>query len=215
MEELGAREDVPQFRLRLARELWMHGEVDQAGELLDRAEREAGELGVGEALAVTHYERAELFRARGDLDRAGAELGQVMAMLPDLHVAPQLLAILETALGHLDLARGQLGAARSHHAAALDLAITSTDSPIIGHVIIGHAALALAEGRPDAAATLLGAASGVRGGADHSVPDRARVEQAARAALGDDAFTEAYQRGLLVRGTDRIRELADHPQRTD
>jgi predicted ATPase/DNA-binding SARP family transcriptional activator/tetratricopeptide (TPR) repeat protein len=214
MEELDAREDVPQFRLRLARELWLNGDLSQAGELLDQAQREAGELGVGEALAVSHYERAELLRARGDLDGAGTELAAVTGMLADLHVAPQLMALLKTAMGHLDLARGQLAAARTHHEAALELAITSTDSPIIGHVVIGHAALALAEGRPRVAATLLGAATGVRGAADHSVPDRARVEQAARAALGDDAYTEAYQHGLLTKGPDGLRALTNRPQRT-
>jgi hypothetical protein len=46
------------------------------------------------------------------------------------------------------------------------------------------------------------------------VPDRNPVQQAPRAVLGDDAFTQAYQRGLLVRGTDSIRELAGSPQRT-
>ena len=47
----------------------------------------------------------------------------------------------------------------------------------------------------DAAAVLLGAAAGVRGAPDRSLLDGARVEAAARAALGDEAFAEAYARG--------------------
>ncbi|MBM0229424.1 hypothetical protein, partial [Micromonospora sp. ATA51] len=50
-----------------------------------------------------------------------------------------------------------------------------------------------------AAARLARRGGGVRGGPDHSVLDRPRVEAAARDALGEEAFAEAYAGGLGCR----------------
>ncbi|RZU73844.1 hypothetical protein EV384_2273 [Micromonospora kangleipakensis] len=94
---------------------------------------------------------------------------------------------------------GDLVAARARQDQALELAVGSQDAPVVGAVLVGVADLALRLGRPAAAARLLGAATGVRGGPDHSVLDRPRVEAAARDALGEEAFAEAYAGGLGYR----------------
>jgi hypothetical protein len=53
----------------------------------------------------------------------------------------------------------------------------------------------LAEGRAERAATLLGNAAALRGIPDEADPDVLRVRAAARAALGDEGFTLATERG--------------------
>ncbi|MCW3845297.1 AfsR/SARP family transcriptional regulator, partial [Micromonospora yasonensis] len=102
------------------------------------------------------------------------------------------LALHASNLAVLDAVDGDLVAARAHHDLALDLALGSQDAPVVGAVLVGFADLALRLDRPAAAARLLGAASGVRGGPDHAILDRPRVAAAARAALGEAGFAEAY-----------------------
>ncbi|WP_370517930.1 hypothetical protein [Micromonospora sp. MP36] len=89
--------------------------------------------------------------------------------------------------------------ARAHHDRALELALGSQDAPVVAAVLVGFADLAVRLGRPAAAARLLGAASGVRGGPDRANLDHPRVEAAARAALGEAGFAEAYAGGLGYR----------------
>jgi hypothetical protein len=57
------------------------------------------------------------------------------------------------------------------------------------------AAIAIAEGDAERAATLLGEATTLRGLPDEADPDVARVRAAARAGLGDEGFALAYERG--------------------
>jgi predicted ATPase/DNA-binding SARP family transcriptional activator len=196
LEALQAREDLPQMRTRLSHELWLHGDLDAAERTLDVALREAESIGAGEALANALLERGDQRRAAGRLDEARAVLDRATGLLAVTHPSGQLAAIARTASAHLAAASGDLAAAREHHRAALALAAPSMDSPVLGQTVVGAAALAAAEGRLAEAASLLGAAAGIRGGDDHSVPERSTVEQAARAALGEQRFTEAYQRGL-------------------
>jgi hypothetical protein len=78
------------------------------------------------------------------------------------------------------------------------VAMASNDSPVIAMVLVGVADLALRGGDPGEAARLLGAADAVRGSIDRSVPDVDRIETAARAALGDTGFSDAYAKGSGV-----------------
>jgi hypothetical protein len=72
-------------------------------------------------------------------------------------------------------------------------------------VLVGIADLALRREEYEQAARLLAASAAVRGVADCSQPDVARIEQATRNRLGDPKFTEATQEGT---GAD-WRELAE------
>jgi hypothetical protein len=75
------------------------------------------------------------------------------------------------------------------------LALSSNDVHIIGQVLVGVADLALYLDRPREAARLLAASDAIRGTPDVSLPDAARVETAARSALGADEFAEASRLG--------------------
>jgi hypothetical protein len=57
---------------------------------------------------------------------------------------------------------------------------------------------------------ILGAGESIRGVRDLSVPDHARVEAAVRAAMTEEAYAEAYAKGLTVT-LDDIRTVTDKP----
>ncbi|SBT52899.1 BTAD domain-containing putative transcriptional regulator [Micromonospora auratinigra] len=195
-EALGVLDDVPEMRLRLAYNLWRRGDHDRALSALARAEREAELSGSDETRAAVAHGRAEILRAQGDRVGARARLVQSLALIGERTVAPQWRALHASNLALLDAADGHLDAARAHHDRALELALGSQDAPVVGAVLVGYADLALRLGRPADAARLLGAASGVRGGPDHAILDRPRVVAAARAALGEAGFAQAYAGGL-------------------
>ena len=74
----------------------------------------------------------------------------------------------------------------------------SYDGPVVAQVLVGLADLALLDGDVELAATILGASTGVRGTPDLSLVDGRRVTSAARAALGDERYEAAYQRGMTM-----------------
>jgi predicted ATPase/DNA-binding SARP family transcriptional activator len=196
--ELGSAEDETQCRLWLARELWLLRETDEARAELARAQRDADRLGQREVLALAAYTAGDLARLDGQPDVARAELLRAIELASHVSVALQLRAIAATGLGYLAGAEGDLGAARRWHAEALDVARSSADAPVIAQALVGLADLALREGDPAWSATLLGASASIRGTIDRSAPDKARVADDARAALGDARYDEAYQHGQGV-----------------
>ncbi|MFC0028525.1 BTAD domain-containing putative transcriptional regulator [Micromonospora chaiyaphumensis] len=198
-EELGVREDVPEMRLRLAHNLWRRGDRDRAWAELDRAVHEAEVSGSDETRAALACGKAELLRAEGDRAGARACLTESARLLGDRSIAPQWRALNASTLAVLDADDGELVSARTRHDQALKLAVGSQDAPVVAAVLVGYADLALRLDRPAAAARLLGAATGIRGGPDHTVLDRARVEAAARDALGEAGFAEAYAGGQAYR----------------
>jgi hypothetical protein len=72
------------------------------------------------------------------------------------------------------------------------------DAPIIGQALVGFADLAVRTGDPERAATLLGAAVAVRGIEDKSLADPPRIDHAARAAIGDTRFEQAFAAGRAM-----------------
>ncbi|KAB1910657.1 BTAD domain-containing putative transcriptional regulator [Micromonospora sp. AMSO31t] len=198
-EALGVREDVPEMRLRLAHNLWRRGDRRRAWAELDRAVQEAELSGSDETRAAVAYGRAELLRAEGDRAGARACLTESARLVGDRAIAPQWRALHASTLAVLDAGDGDLDSARTRHDQALKLAVGSQDAPVVAAVLVGYADLALRLDRPAAAARLLGAATGIRGGPDHTVLDRPRVETAARDALGEAGFAEAYAGGLSYR----------------
>jgi hypothetical protein len=80
--------------------------------------------------------------------------------------------------------------------------------PVVALVGVLAAAAAVAAGRHDEAAELLGAAARLRGGDDATNPDVAAVADAARAALGDATFASAYERGRALDREAAVARLA-------
>jgi hypothetical protein len=115
---------------------------------------------------------------------------------------------LATAVGLVATADGQIETARERHRDALERTSPSADPWAISRTLIGIADLAMADQRPEAAAELLGATAAVRRVPDCSATDANRVEAAARTALGESKFAEAYKRGRLAATRERACELA-------
>jgi predicted ATPase/DNA-binding SARP family transcriptional activator/tetratricopeptide (TPR) repeat protein len=198
--ELGTTEDETQFRLYLARALWSLGGTDreQARAEMARALRDADQLGWPEVTSFAAYMAGTLARLDGDLATARKQL-QAAADVADkvaLHGVPgKIGAMTLTALGYLAAAEGDLDEARSWHERALAAVLPTQDSPVIAGTLTGLADAALRADDAPRAATLLGAAEGVRGVPDRSDTDGERVAAAARVALGPAAYESAFERG--------------------
>ncbi|MER7444946.1 AfsR/SARP family transcriptional regulator [Micromonospora avicenniae] len=206
IEELGSREDLPQIRAQLATLFWQVGDRDRASTMLDEAYAEAERLGADEPRAGVAFTWSALLRDADDWAQAARWAEYAADVVGRRHVAPQWRAMVATALGHLSAATGDLPAARAKLDQALDMAIESTDAPVVAMVLVGYADLALRADRPAAAAVLLGGADGIRGSDDRGALDATRVRQAARAALGETEFAAAFADGRTTR-LDRAREL--------
>lgn len=100
--------------------------------------------------------------------------------------------------GYLGAAECDLVEARERHARALEPAAESRDRSVIGYCLVEHAGLAVLDGDPERAATLLGAAHAARGGPCPGEFDVARVGAAARTVLGEEDFANAYEHGRAM-----------------
>ena len=197
MTELGSTEDEVQTRLNLARDLWLAGgsERERSRAVLARALRDADKLGWPEVSANAAYTAGNLARMEGDLDAARAQLVRAAEIAATPGLPGQLAAVISSSLGYLDAAAGDLPTARDRHDRAVQAALGTSDGPVVAQVLAGLADLAMREGDPVRAATLLGASEGVRGTSDRSILDEFRVAEAVRGALTSADWDDAFQRG--------------------
>ncbi|MFG2875279.1 BTAD domain-containing putative transcriptional regulator [Streptomyces sp. NPDC048337] len=209
--EIGVVEDRLHARIRQAHLHWLAGDPGASAAAMAEAERDAGAAGWPEALATVAHGRADLLRWRGEPARAREDLERARELVRDVSVHPVFHAVLYDTLGYLEAARGAWEAARAHRAEALELAVACLHAPTVAQVLVGVAHHAVELDRAPEAARLLGAALAVRGGPDHARPDAARVESAARAALGgkyEEYFAEAARTGGAGEAMEAVRKLA-------
>ncbi|MEV7562360.1 BTAD domain-containing putative transcriptional regulator [Streptomyces sp. NPDC089795] len=207
--ELGVVEDRLYARVRQAQLFRLAGDPAGSAAAMARAERDAVAAGWPEALAMMAHGKADLARWNGETAPARAELARAKAAVREVAVHPVFDAVVLDSLGYLDAADGELAAARAHRAEALELAAASGHAPTLAQVLVGVADQAVRLDRPREAARLLAAALAVRGGPDHSRPDAARVEAAARAALGAEAY-EAYEAYACEEGVNEEGVYGSH-----
>ncbi|MDC7335829.1 BTAD domain-containing putative transcriptional regulator [Streptomyces lydicus] len=190
--ELGAAEDVIRMRSQQAQLYWLMGDEDASAAALAEAQRYAERATWPGALALLALSKAGLARWGGDAEEAHKQLDAATALLGDEAERPHIRAVTHDLLGYLD---DDLDEARAHRAAACAAASEAGHAPLIAQVLVGVADLALRRDDHEQAARLLAASTGVRGLQDHSHPDVARIEQAARCRLGDARFAEAAREG--------------------
>ncbi|MBB5869772.1 putative ATPase [Allocatelliglobosispora scoriae] len=210
IEPLGTKEDQVQLRLRLAWARWQEGAYDQAAAEIETASRVADRLGMPVATSSVEHAKATLCRLQGDLAASKRHLERAAELVHGVTAAPQYFAMLADGLAMVAGAAGEFGESRRHHERALELAIESGDAPIVGLVLIGYADLAVRCGDPEQAAVMLGASTGVMGMIDLSSMDWARIEAQARAAIGDDRYAAAFERGSACT-MKTAEELANGP----
>jgi predicted ATPase/DNA-binding SARP family transcriptional activator len=193
---LGDREDVSQILIRTAGERARAGQVDQAEDDLEAADRIAHEVGAEDQKLYVRLTRADLARWQGRLDEARKLLDEAIAdYRRGGFPVEQVHAVALAALGHIEVAAGRLQDARDRYGQALEVALATRDRPVIARVLGLAAAIDLAGGDARQAAELLGTAEVLRGMPDEADVDLRRVRQAARAALGDRGFDLAFGRG--------------------
>jgi predicted ATPase/DNA-binding SARP family transcriptional activator len=208
-EGIGDREDVAQLAIRLAVERARAGETARAEELLAVGDRIAHEVGAEDQKFFVRHVRAEIARWQGRLEDARERLDAVIADFERSgNPIGQRHAILLVSKGELEVAAGDLDAAHRCCRRALSKALEAHDRPVTARVVELRAEIALAEGDAGRAAALLGTAEVLRGMADEADVDVARVRAAARAALGDEDFAQAYRRGTARPREDLLAALA-------
>ncbi|BCY06428.1 SARP family transcriptional regulator [Actinoplanes sp. L3-i22] len=195
LKEVGVREEVPQMNAKLALQLWLAGEHEEAHRTLKEARRVAVDLHIPEVMASVHHAYATIARAEGRLDEAREQVARTAALIENSTLAPQFRAMTHSTRGLIEAAAGNLAESREQHERALRVAVDTRDSPVIAQVLAGWADLALRTGDPARAAFLLGAADSVRGSSDRTLNEALIVAREARAALGDAGFEAAFGRG--------------------
>ena len=190
--EIGAIEDAIRMRSRQAQLYWLMGDEDSSAAAIGDAQRYAERVTWPDALAELALARAELARWGGNAKEAYQQLGVATTMLGDEAEQANIRAATHDLLGYL---ADDLGEARAHRTAACQAATEAGHAPLIAHVLVGIADLALRRDQYEQAARLLAASAVVRGLPDRSQPDVTRIEQAARRCLGEARFAEATQEG--------------------
>ncbi|GIF21028.1 putative ATPase/DNA-binding SARP family transcriptional activator [Actinoplanes tereljensis] len=208
VREVGIREDLPQLEVKMAHQLYLAGEHDEARRVLKQSWEEAEEIGLPDVLASVQYGYATIARLEGDLEVAREMIGRSAEMLSNPSFAPQFGSMTRSTQGLIEAAAGNLELAGRYHAEAVRIAVDARDAPVIAMAVIGLADLAMRTGDPDRAAFLLGAADAVRGGRDRTVPDTERITFEARAALGDAGYETAYRRAAGITPAE-VKDLLD------
>jgi predicted ATPase/DNA-binding SARP family transcriptional activator len=193
---LGDHEDCGHVLGRLAWVRAQAGDLAGARRDLEEAERIIRSVGAREERLYLGWVAAQVARAAGDLETARVRLDEGIAnSMQGQHPYGQLHASLLTVRGYLELDVGDPEAAREWYERSLVVALRTRDRPVMARALELLAAIVLAEGRAERATTLLGNAAALRGMPDEADPDVLRVRAAARAALGDEGFSLASERG--------------------
>jgi predicted ATPase/DNA-binding SARP family transcriptional activator len=205
MRQLGSTDDAAdllsrrgELRARFGDSVGARADYDLAIELARRA-------GMPESRAAGLLGLADLARLEGDLATARRLAEQAYAECPEgAFSAADVRARTLITLGRLAEAEGDVSAATERLDQALALASIHVNNTVVALAVEAQAGVALLEGAPDRAATLLGAAESLRGSTIAGDPDVARVSAAARASAGPEAFDRAYAAG---RGLTRTKAL--------
>lgn len=190
--EVGATEDVIRCRTRQALIYWLNGDQNASAAAIAEAEHCAEEVTWPYALVELAQAKVALARWGGKAEEARHQLDVATTLLGDEAELPHVRAILRDILGYL---ADDLSDARAHRVAAWQAASEAGQALLIAQIIVGVADLAVRLDQYEQAARLLAASVAVRGQMDRSLPDAARIEQAARHHLGEERFAEVTQEG--------------------
>jgi tetratricopeptide (TPR) repeat protein len=140
---------------------------------------------------------------------------RVMRELADRFGYTWLTASAQLQLGTLAIAQGRQGQARELLDEALDLSLAIRTIRSVTLCLDAFAQLALAEGDPERAALLAGAAEGLRRRAGFTTWPMLRQGEAEltgqiRQALGDDRFGQAFAAGSRLSQQEAVAAIRDH-----
>jgi DNA-binding CsgD family transcriptional regulator len=159
-------------------------------------------LGDARGLAAVRRHHGLAAQERGDVDRARALLAEALALIRR-DGAPFLVSRALLVVGWVEEGCGATVAAAVHYAECLRLWDETRSRECLVDAVAGTARLVAANGQPDAAARLLGAAAALGESLGYVAPHQARTrnESAAeytRATLGDPAFSATWEAGAAL-----------------
>ena len=182
--------------------------LDEARGLLDEAVATFRRIGDRWGLAFALSTRGQLALREGDAADAAALHGEALAAADEMendHLRAQLLDL----LGLDAVAVGDLAGARSRFAAAAQVHSRLLDQEGSAYCLDGFAGIALAQGRPEVAARLVGASRHAREVVGVAIwpgmrPLADAMVAAVRGALGEPAFARATAEGARTRTVDAL-----------
>ncbi|MEU3274055.1 BTAD domain-containing putative transcriptional regulator [Saccharomonospora sp. NPDC006951] len=194
-EQLAASEDLAEILCVKATALRHAGERDAAMTGYRRAAGIAERSGTMDVFALAHHGLAESARQRGDLREAERECELALARCPAGHFSfDGVRDQVRITQGRVAMARGHSRRAAESFHAVIRSAVARSDLPGAGGAVEALAGLVVA-GHPRLAATMLGAATVLRGLAVAGDADVERVEAEARAALGRTVYRREHATG--------------------
>ncbi|MFJ5142497.1 BTAD domain-containing putative transcriptional regulator [Streptomyces sp. NPDC088707] len=211
-EGLGLTAEVPDLLAGIGRTALLRGDLAEARAYHAAARERAVEIGfrAGEINAVLGLGLGA--RREGLIDEAEAHMREVL----DWHRAVGLdsaNALILAELGFSALARGDAAGALELQEEGYGTALASGDPRAVALALEGLASAHAGAGRAKGAALLLGAASALRASTGAPLPAAERsdvdaTETTARAALGPEAFTEAFTHGTTLPHERAVTEAA-------
>ncbi|MEU1737002.1 BTAD domain-containing putative transcriptional regulator [Streptosporangium sp. NPDC020145] len=197
--ELGAEEDVAGTLCQRAGVRLQTGDLRGAAEDAERAAVLARRTGASEVFALTRHVLSTVARARGETARARSLAEEALAGCPSgWFGGEEARATIMIGLGLTAEAEGVAGEALAWYRRALASTADLHNVTMTALVVELMSGVALLEGDPARAALLLGAGTAVRGTASAGDVDVVRLAGAARRALGDRAYEEAYGQGARM-----------------
>jgi tetratricopeptide (TPR) repeat protein len=165
--------------------------------------------------AVAAFTAGAIETALGHPDSALQHL-RVMRELADRYDYAWLIAISHLQLGTLAVAQGRLEEAREQMDEALELSLAIRIIRNVTRCLAAFAQLTFAEGDPERAALLAGAAEGLRRRAGFSTLPTVRRGEAQlsaqiRQALGDDRFGQVFAAGSRLSQQEAVAAIRDRP----
>jgi hypothetical protein len=212
LDELGMGQEVTVQAALLVALAERQGEQELASQWRAFVAGRSGGLARHDVLLVASSRNREGLAAReaGELARARTAHLQALTGYEQAGIT-RAVAFTLSCLGFLSTEMGEEARAAGYHAAAFEAATAAGEAGAIALALEGAAA-AYGDGRSDWAATMLGAASRLRGeSADHHEEshrrDVAAVADRARHELGASAFEASYRRGGML-GRDEALDAA-------
>jgi tetratricopeptide (TPR) repeat protein len=208
--ELGAGEDAADLLCHRGDWLLRGGDLAGARASYQEAAGLAGRSGALSKVGDARLGLGEVARLGGDLAAARRYYASALECCPaDWFAADLTRSRILVATGRAAEADGDAAAARDAHRRAAAAASHGPYAAFSAFAAEGLAGVALLEGDGRTAARLLGAGRALRGGSVEGDPDVARVAAAARATLGDPAYTRAFDEGAALPQHEALALLTD------
>jgi tetratricopeptide (TPR) repeat protein len=208
-QDLGHKKGVSASLRELGLVAYEQGDYERAVRLHEQSLALAREFGTTFGIAFSLSALANALRARGDLARATTLLEESLALSRSLENAWGIVRTLAS-LGSVAYEAGEYARASRLYEESLDLGRRVGLKHTILPCLEGLARVAAAQGRMERVARLCGAAAALREDTGWPLPEARRAEHdrtvaAARAVLGEDAFTAAWAKGHALPLGEAIR----------